>query len=348
MPVRVGINGFGRIGRMVYRVMAERPQDFHVIAVNDLSDPGHLAHLLKYDSVHGRFGKTVEVKDGSLVVDGQVVKVLSEKEPGKLPWKDLGVDVVIESTGFFTEKHGGGKKGSTVGFAEHVTGGGAKKVIISAPAKDEDLTVVCGVNDHLIKKEHTYISNASCTTNCLAPMVKVLHDHFGIVKGIMTTVHAYTNDQRVADLVHSDLRRARAAAINIIPSTTGAAKAIGKVIPELDGKLDGFAVRVPVADGSLTDLSVELKKDVTVEEINAAFKAAATSGPLKGILAYTEDPIVSSDIIHDPHSCILDAKCTMVVPKGKGNLAKICGWYDNEWGYSCRTADLVLKVGAML
>ncbi|HMP61191.1 MAG TPA: type I glyceraldehyde-3-phosphate dehydrogenase [Gemmatales bacterium] len=347
MPIRVGINGFGRIGRMVYRVMAEQPKDFQVIAVNDLSDPGHLAHLLKYDSVHGRFGHSVEVKDGNLIVAGQPVKVLSEREPGKLPWKDLGVDVVIESTGFFTEKHGGGKKGSTSGFADHVTGGGAKKVIISAPAKDEDLTVVFGVNDQLIKKEHTYISNASCTTNCLAPMVKVLHEQFGIVKGMMTTIHAYTNDQRVADLVHSDLRRARAAAINIIPSSTGAAKAIGKVIPDLEGKLDGFAVRVPVANGSLTDLSVELKKEATVDEINAAFKAAA-AGALKGVLRYTEDPIVSTDIIHDPHSCILDAKSTMVVPKGKGNLAKVCGWYDNEWGYSCRTADLVIKVGGML
>lgn len=347
MPVRVGINGFGRIGRMVFRVMAERPNDFQVVAVNDLSDPGHLAHMLKYDSVHGRFPHTVEVKDGSFIIGGKPVKVLSEKEPGKLPWKDLGVDVVIESTGFFTEKTGGGKKGSTVGFADHVTGGGAKKVIISAPAKDEDLTVVCGVNDHLLKKEHTYISNASCTTNCLAPMVKVLHEKWGISKGMMTTVHAYTNDQRVADLIHSDLRRARAAAINIIPSSTGAAKAIGKVIPDLDGKLDGFAVRVPVPDGSLTDLTVELKAETTVDEVNAAFKAAA-SGPLKGILEYTEDPIVSTDILHNPHSCILDAKSTMIVPKGKGNLVKVCGWYDNEWGYSCRTADLVTMVGRML
>lgn len=347
MPVRVGINGFGRIGRMVFRVMAERPNDFQVVAVNDLSDPGHLAHMLKYDSVHGRFPHTVEVKDGSFIIGGKPVKVLSEKEPGRLPWKDLGVDVVIESTGFFTEKTGGGKKGSTVGFADHVTGGGAKKVIISAPAKDEDLTVVCGVNDHLLKKEHTYISNASCTTNCLAPMVKVLHEKWGIAKGMMTTVHAYTNDQRVADLIHSDLRRARAAAINIIPSSTGAAKAIGKVIPDLDGKLDGFAVRVPVPDGSLTDLTVELKAETTVDEVNAAFKAAA-SGPLKGILEYTEDPIVSTDILHNPHSCILDAKSTMIVPKGKGNLVKVCGWYDNEWGYSCRTADLVTMVGKML
>lgn len=347
MPVRVGINGFGRIGRMVFRVMAERPNDFEVVAVNDLSDPTHLAHMLKYDSVHGRFGKSVEVKEGQFIIAGKPVKVLSEKEPGKLPWKDLGVDVVIESTGFFTEKSGGGKKGSTTGFGDHVTGGGANKVIISAPAKDEDLTVVCGVNDNQLKKEHTFISNASCTTNCLAPMVKVLNDKWGIVKGMMTTVHAYTNDQRVADLIHSDLRRARAAAINIIPSSTGAAKAIGRVIPEMEGKLDGFAVRVPVPDGSLTDLSVELKSETTVEEVNAAFKAAA-AGALKGILEYTEDPIVSTDIIHNPHSCIFDAKCTMVVPKGKGNFVKVCGWYDNEWGYSCRTADLVLKVGKLL
>jgi glyceraldehyde 3-phosphate dehydrogenase len=347
MPVRVGINGFGRIGRMVFRVMAERPGDFEVVAVNDLSDPGHLAHLLKYDSVHGRFARSVDVKDGQFIIGGKAVKVLSEKEPGKLPWQDLGVDVVIESTGFFTEKQGGGKKGGAAGFADHVTGGGAKKVIISAPANGEDLTLVCGVNDHQLKKEHTYISNASCTTNCLAPMVKVLNDKWGIIKGMMTTVHAYTNDQRVADLIHSDLRRARAAAINIIPSSTGAAKAIGRVIPELDGKLDGFAVRVPVPDGSLTDLTVELKSETTVDEVNAAFKAAA-GGALKGILEYTEDPIVSSDIIQNPHSCILDAKCTMVVPKGKGNLVKVCGWYDNEWGYSCRTADLVLKVGKLL
>lgn len=346
MPVRVGINGFGRIGRMVYRVMAQRPDEFEVVAVNDLSDPKSLAHLLKYDSVHRKFNKSVAAGEGQLIVDGKPLKVLKEREPGKLPWKDLGVEVVVESTGFFTEKHGG-KGGGSGGFADHVTGGGAKKVIISAPAKGEDLTLVLGVNDAALTKEHTYISNASCTTNCLAPMAKVLNDKWGIVRGTMTTVHAYTNDQRVADLIHDDLRRARAAAINIIPSTTGAAKAIGKVIPDLDGKLDGMALRVPVPDGSITDFVAELKKDTTPEEVNAAFKAAA-EGPLKGILEYCEDPIVSSDIIGNPHSCIFDSKCTMAFPKGKGNLVKILGWYDNEWGYSCRTADLVTRVGKML
>jgi glyceraldehyde 3-phosphate dehydrogenase len=346
MPVRVGINGFGRIGRMVYRIMAERPQDFEVIAVNDLSDTKHLAHLLKYDTVHRKFRLPVEAGEGELKVNGKSLKVLKEKDPSKLPWSSLGVDVVVESTGFFTEKHGGGKKGSANGFADHVTGG-AKKVIISAPAKDEDLTLVLGVNDNLLKKEHTYISNASCTTNCLAPMAKILNDKWGIVRGAMTTVHAYTNDQRVADLIHEDLRRARAAAMNIIPSSTGAAKAIGKVIPDLEGKLDGLALRVPVVDGSITDFTAELKKEVTVDEINAAFRDAA-HGALKNILEYTEDPIVSSDILGNPHSCIFDAKSTMVFPKGKGNLVKVFGWYDNEWGYSCRTCDLVTMVGKML
>ncbi len=337
MPVRVGINGFGRIGRMVYRVMAERPGEFDVAAVNDLADPKHLANLLKYDSVHGKFSKKVEAGEAGLIVDGKTLKVLKEREPAKLPWKDLGVEIVVESTGFFTDREG--PKG---GFADHLKAG-AKRVIISAPAKGPDLTVVLGVNDDKMTPEHKCISNASCTTNCLAPMAMVLDQKFGIIRGAMTTVHAYTNDQRVADLIHEDMRRARAAAINIIPSSTGAAKAIGQVLPNLDGKLDGIALRVPVADGSITDLCAELKKDVTIEEVNAAFRESA-NGKLKGILEYSEDPLVSSDIIDNPHSCIFDAKSTMVLPKGKGNLAKVFGWYDNEWGYSVRTADIVARV----
>jgi glyceraldehyde 3-phosphate dehydrogenase len=340
MPVRVGINGFGRIGRLVFRAMMERAGDFDVVAVNDLTEPKHLATLLRYDSVHGRFPGTVEAGEGKLAVNGKTIQVLKEREPAKLPWKALGVDVVVESTGFFTEREG--PKG---GFTDHLKAG-AKRVIISAPAKGPDITVVLGVNDSNLTVEHKCVSNASCTTNCLAPMAMILDQKFGIVRGTMTTVHAYTNDQRVADLIHEDLRRARAAAINIIPSSTGAAKAIGLVLPSLDGKLDGVALRVPVPDGSITDLTVDLKQDVTLEQVNQAFKEAA-GGALKGILEYTEDPIVSSDIIDNPHSCIFDAKSTLVVPKGKGPLVKIFGWYDNEWGYSCRTADLVARVGRM-
>jgi glyceraldehyde 3-phosphate dehydrogenase len=346
MAVKVGINGFGRIGRLVFRVMAGRPSEFNVIAINDLSDPKHLATLLKYDSVHGRFDGTAEAGEGTLIVNGKPIKVLAEKEPAKLPWKDLGVDVVVESTGFFTAREGGGKKGAAYGFADHLKAG-AKKVIISAPATDPDRTIVLGVNDDQLKREDRCISNASCTTNCLAPMAMLLDKHFGIVQGMMTTVHAYTNDQRVADQIHSDLRRARAAAENIIPSSTGAAKAIGEVLPTLKGKLDGFALRVPVPDGSVTDLTVEVQKETTVGDVNKVFKDAA-AGPLKGLLEYTEDPIVSTDVIHNPHSCILDAKSTMVLPGGKGKLVKVLGWYDNEWGYSCRTADLVARVGKML
>jgi glyceraldehyde 3-phosphate dehydrogenase len=346
MAVKVGINGFGRIGRLVFRVMAAHPGEFDVIAINDLSDPKHLAILLKYDSVHGRFDGTVGSGEGTLIVNGKTVKVLAEKEPGKLPWKDLGVDVVVESTGFFTAREGGGKKGSPFGFADHVKAG-AKKVIISAPATDPDRTIVLGVNDDQLKREDKFISNASCTTNCLAPMAYLLDKNYGIVEGMMTTVHAYTNDQRVADQIHSDLRRARAAAVNIIPASTGAAKAIGEVLPQLKGKLDGLALRVPVPNGSITDLTVVLQKETTVADINKIFKEAA-AGPLKGILEYTEDPIVSSDIVHNPHSCILDAKSTMVMPGGKGKLVKVLGWYDNEWGYSSRTADLVARVGKML
>jgi glyceraldehyde 3-phosphate dehydrogenase len=322
--------------------MAGRPNDFDVVAINDLADPKALALLLKYETVHGRFDGKVEAGEGALIVNGKTIKILAEKEPPKLPWKDLGADVVVESTGFFTAREGGGKKGSAFGFADHVKAG-AKKVIISAPATDPDRTIVLGVNDDQLKKEDTFISNASCTTNCLAPMAMLLDKHFGIVQGMMTTVHAYTNDQKVNDMIHSDLRRARAAAQNIIPSSTGAAKAIGEVLPGLKGKLDGFALRVPVADGSITDLTVLVQKDTTAADINKLFKEAA-AGPLKGILEYTEDPIVSSDIVRNPHSCILDGKLTMVL----GKQVKVCGWYDNEWGYSNRTADLVQRVGKML
>jgi glyceraldehyde 3-phosphate dehydrogenase len=338
MAVRVGINGFGRIGRLVYRAMVERPSEFDVVAVNDLTDPKHLATLLKYDSVHGKFSGSIEAGEGKLTVNGKTLQVLKEREPAKLPWKQLGVDVVVESTGFFTDREG--PKG---GFADHLKAG-AKRVIISAPAKGPDLTVVMGVNDNKLNADHRCVSNASCTTNCLAPLAMVLDQKFGIVRGTMTTVHAYTNDQRVADLIHEDLRRARAAAVNIIPSTTGAARAIGQVLPTLDGKLDGLALRVPVPDGSITDLTVELRQEVTTDQVNQAFREVAC-GPLKGILEYTEDPIVSSDIIDNPHSCIFDAKSTIVTPKGKGQMAKVLGWYDNEWGYSCRTADLVARVG---
>jgi glyceraldehyde 3-phosphate dehydrogenase len=342
--IKVGINGFGRIGRLVLRNMMARPGEFEVVAVNDLTDPKHLAVLLRYDSVHGRFPGTIEAGAGKLVVNGHTVQILAEREPAKLPWGRLGVEVVVEATGFFTEREGG-KKGAKGGFADHLEAG-AKRVIISAPAKGPDRTVVLGVNDDQLTAADRCISNASCTTNCLAPMAMILDKQFGITQGMMTTVHAYTNDQRVADQIHEDLRRARAAAQNIIPSSTGAAKAIGEVLPNLKGKLDGFALRVPVADGSITDLTVEVKREVTVKEVNEAFQAAA-AGPLKGILEYTEDPIVSSDIIDNPHSCIFDAKSTMVQPGGTGKMVKVLGWYDNEWGYSCRTADLVARVGKM-
>jgi glyceraldehyde 3-phosphate dehydrogenase len=337
MAAKVGINGFGRIGRLVFRAMMARSSEFDIVAVNDLTDPKHLAILLKYDSVHGRFDGTVEASDGKLVVNGKTIQVFKEREPAKLPWKQAGVDIVVESTGFFTEREG--PKG---GFADHLKAG-AKRVIISAPAKGPDLTVVHGVNDNKLTADARCVSNASCTTNCLAPMAMVLNQKFGILHGLMTTVHAYTNDQRLSDLIHEDLRRARAAAINIIPSSTGAAKAIGLVLPELDGKLDGIALRVPVADGSITDLTATLKVEVTIDQVNQAFKEAA-SGPLKGIVEYTEDPIVSTDIIDNPHSCIFDSKITLVVPKGKGNVVKVFGWYDNEWGYSNRTADIVARV----
>ncbi|MDQ7779216.1 MAG: type I glyceraldehyde-3-phosphate dehydrogenase [Planctomycetota bacterium] len=327
MAIKVAINGFGRIGRLVFRAM-HKQGGFDVLAVNDLADAKSCAHLLKYDSVFGPFTGKVEPREGALVVDGKNIRITAEKDPMKLPWKELAPDFVIESTGVFTSKDE---------CMKHVAAG-AKRVILSAPAKDKiDATIVMGVNQSALKKEHVVISNASCTTNCLAPVVKVLNDSFGVKRGMMTTVHAYTNDQRVADLIHKDLRRARAAALNIIPTTTGAARAIGEVIPELKGKLDGFALRVPVPDGSVVDFVAELKRSVTIDEINKAVKAAA-DGALKGVLEYTEDPIVSSDVIGNDHSSIFDAKSTMVLD---GNLVKVVSWYDNEWGYSMRVADLI-------
>lgn len=329
MAIKVGINGFGRIGRLAFRAMASDPE-IEVVAVNDLGDIPAMAHLLKYDSIHGRAFDAVEVTDGGFVVDGHAVSVFSEREPGNLPWGEVGVDVVVESTGFFTD----GLKARA-----HIDAG-AKKVVISAPAKNEDITIVMGVNDGEYDKDrHDIISNASCTTNCLAPMAKVLLDTFGIKRGYMNTIHSYTNDQKILDLPHKDLRRARAAALSMIPTTTGAARAVSLVLPELKGKLDGFATRVPTPDGSMVDLTVELERDATIDEINAAMKAAA-EGSMKGILEYTEDPIVSVDIVDDPHSSIFDSKLTMVMG-GEGNFAKCISWYDNEWGYSNRVKDLV-------
>jgi glyceraldehyde 3-phosphate dehydrogenase len=334
MSVRVGINGFGRIGRLVFRAMAARPHDFDVAAINDLADAKHLALLLKYDSVHGPYEGTVEAGENCLIVDGREIKITKETDPAKLPWKDLKVQVALESTGRFTKK---------ADLQKHINAG-AERVILSAPAKDKlDATIVMGVNDHILNASHRIISNASCTTNCLAPMAKVLHEKFGIVKGLMTTIHAYTNDQRVADQIHEDPYRARAAAINIIPSTTGAAKAVGEVIPDLNGKLTGYALRVPVPDGSITDLTSLLARDVTKEAVNAAMKEAA-EGPLKGILQYATDPLVSSDIVGNPYSCIFMAEWTSVI---QGNLVKTIAWYDNEWGYSCRTAELVTKLSKL-
>ncbi|MFN8180177.1 MAG: type I glyceraldehyde-3-phosphate dehydrogenase [bacterium] len=330
MSVRIGINGFGRIGRLVFRALAGKP-GVDIVAVNDLTDPSTLAHLLKYDSVHRRYGHDVRGADGAIVVDGRTVKVLAEKDPAKLPWKQLGVEVVVESTGYFTKR---------ADAAKHIDAG-ARKVIISAPAKDADVTVVVGVNsDTYDPDKHHVISTASCTTNCLAPVAKVLHDRFGLVKGLMTTIHAYTNDQSILDFPHKDLRRARAAAVSMIPTTTGAAKAVALALPALAGKLTGISVRVPIPDGSLVDLTAVLSRNVTVEEVNAAMKTAA-EGELKGILAYTEDPIVSVDIVGDPHSSIFDAASTMVLD---GNMVKVIAWYDNEWGYSCRLADMVQQV----
>jgi len=338
MALKVGINGFGRIGRLVFRAMAEHAEDFEVVGINDLADAKTLGHLLKYDSVHGRYKGTVEVDGEAIVADGKKIPVLTIRNPAELPWKDMGVEVAVESTGVFRTR-----KGEKPGYDSHLDAG-AKKVLLSVPAKDEiDATIVLGVNDDALKPEHNCVSNASCTTNCLAPVAKVLNDSFGIVKGLMTTIHAYTNDQVINDFMHKDLRRARAGAVNIIPTTTGAAKAIGSVIPALDGKLNGIAMRVPVPSGSVVDLVCELEKDADAAAVNAAMKAAA-EGPMKGILAYTEDPIVSTDIIHDAHSSIFDAGMTQVIDK---KMVKIVSWYDNEWGYSNRMVDLMLKVAKM-
>jgi glyceraldehyde 3-phosphate dehydrogenase len=334
VTIKVGINGFGRIGRNFYRAVVASGADVEIVGINDLTDTKTLAHLLKYDSILGRLGKDVVAGEGQIVIDGKAIPVFAERDPAALPWGKVGADIVIESTGFFTDAESAGK---------HITAG-AKKVIISAPAKGEDITIVMGVNDQdYDAATHNIISNASCTTNCLAPMAKVIDDAFGIERGLMTTIHAYTNDQNVLDYPHKDLRRARAAALNMIPTTTGAAKAIALVMPQLKGKLDGYAMRVPVPTGSATDLTIELKKPATKEEINAAIKAAA-EGPLKGILQYTEDPIVSTDIVTDPASCIFDSGLTYV----NGNMAKVVGWYDNEWGYSNRLVDLVGLVGSKL
>jgi len=332
--VKVGINGFGRIGRNFFRAALASQADVEIVAVNDLTDIETLAHLLKYDSILGRLDQTVTHDDKSISVGGKKFTVFAEKDPAALAWGSVGADIVIESTGRFTKASDAGK---------HLVGG-AKKVVISAPATDEDVTLVLGVNDKAYDvSKHTIISNASCTTNCLAPMAKVLHENFGIVRGFMTTVHAYTNDQVILDFPHKDLRRARAAATNIIPTSTGAAKAIGLVLPELKGKLDGYALRVPVPTGSITDLTVEVSKETSAAEVNAAMKAAA-EGALKGILKYTEDPIVSTDIVTDAHSCIFDGGITKVI----GNQVKVAGWYDNEWGYSNRLVDLMTFIGKSL
>ena len=331
---RIGINGFGRIGRNYLRAALAQNSNLEIVAVNDLSDPAGLAHLLKYDSITGRLAAAVSVEGDSIVVNGKSIKVLAERDPADLPWKELGVDIVVESTGIFTD----GEKAK-----KHIEAG-AKKVLISAPATNEDATFVIGVNEHLYDPEkHHIISNASCTTNCLAPLAKVFNENFGIVNGLMTTIHAYTADQNLQDGPHKDLRRARAAALNIVPSSTGAAKAIGLVLPELKGKLDGFALRVPVPTGSITDLTLVSEKKTTIEEIKAVYKEAA-EGPLKGILLYTEDEIVSSDIVTDPHSSIFDAGLVRVID----NTVKLSSWYDNEWGYSNRLVELTAMVAAKL
>ncbi len=330
MSIRIGINGFGRIGRLVFKAARNR-EDLEFVAINDLTDAETLAHLLKYDSMHGRYPDPVSVEGDNLIVAGKKLKILAEKDPSKLPWGDLGVDFVVESTGVFRNRDK---------IALHLEGG-AKKVVLTVPAKDEiDATIVLGVNDDDLKPEHKIVSNASCTTNCLAPPSKVLNDAFGIKRGWVTTTHAYTNDQRLLDLPHKDLRRARSAAINLVPTTTGAAKAVGKVIPELKGKLDGIAMRAPVADGSVVDLVVELNKNTTAEEINAAMKEAA-DGPMKGILYYEVDPIVSSDIVGTTYSSVFDSQMTRVMD---GNFAKIITWYDNEFGYSNRVVDLIYRM----
>jgi glyceraldehyde 3-phosphate dehydrogenase len=334
MAIKVGINGFGRIGRLLYRAALERNANIDFVAINDLADAKTNAHLLKYDSIHGRFPGTVEAKADKIVVNGKDLKVLSQKDPAMLPWKDMGVYLAVESTGLFTNREGASK---------HLTAG-AKKVLISAPAENPDATFVLGVNEETYDPEkHNILSNASCTTNCLAPVSKVLADNFGLEKAFMTTCHSYTNDQKVQDLVHKDLRRARAAALNIIPTSTGAAKAIGLVLPSCTGRMNGISLRVPTADVSIVDLTAILGKEVTAEEINAAMKKAA-EGPMKGILEYTEDPIVSSDILHSTYSAVFDALSTMVMGN-KSNFVKILAWYDNEWGFSCRMVELIEMVG---
>ena len=330
--MKVAINGFGRIGRLLYRAAIERKAKIDFVAVNDITDAKTLAHLLKYDSVHGRFSADVQVNGNNLSVNGKELKILSQRDPAQLPWKDLGIYLAVESTGLFTDRDGATK---------HLTAG-AKKVLISAPAKNPDATIVLGVNDETYDhKKHNLISNASCTTNCVAPVAKVLHENFGVQRALMMTAHAYTNDQRVTDLVHKDLRRARAAAVNIIPTTTGAAYAVGLVMPELAGKIDGVSLRVPVPDVSIVDLTADLKKPATKEEINAAFKKAA-EGSLKNILEYTEEPIVSSDVLHSPYSAVFDAPLTMVVDK---DFVKVLAWYDNEWGFSCRMVEQIEMIG---
>ena len=335
MALKVGINGFGRIGRNFFRAVRKTGADIDIVSVNDITDPGTLAHLLRYDSVHGVLDAEVKATGDGIAIDGKELRVTAERDPGALPWKELGVDVVIESTGLFTDREKAEK---------HLTAG-AKKVVISAPAKGEDITIVMGVNDgDYDPAKHTVISNASCTTNCVVPLAKVLHEAFGIERGFMTTVHAYTNDQNLLDLPHKDLRRARASAINIVPASTGAAKATSLSMPEMKGRLDGTALRVPVPDGSITDLVCIVQRDATVDDVNRAYLEASQSGPLKPYLQYTEDPIVSSDIVGNPHSCIFDSKQTMA----NGNMVKVMGWYDNEWGYSNRLVDLVNKIGASL
>ncbi|MEM3623044.1 MAG: type I glyceraldehyde-3-phosphate dehydrogenase [Candidatus Bathyarchaeia archaeon] len=332
MAIRVAINGFGRIGRLLYRAAIERNANIDFVAINDVTDAKTLAHLLKYDSVHGRFNADVQVKDNSLIVNGKELKVLMQKDPAMLPWKDLDVYLAVESTGLFTKREDASK---------HLQAG-AKKVLISAPAENPDITIVLGVNhDKYDHKNHNILSNASCTTNCVVPCVKVLHENFGVKAGLMMTAHAYTNDQRIQDLVHRDLRRARAGAVNIIPTTTGAARASALVFPELKGKIDGIALRVPVPNVSIVDLTAVLEKDATKEEVNAAFKKAA-EGSLKGIMEYTEEPIVSTDVNHTSYSAVVDGLSTMVVA---GNLVKVLAWYDNEWGFSCRMVELIELIG---
>ncbi len=351
MTVRVGINGFGRIGRQVLKAIRDHHGDtLEVVAFNDIGDLKTMAHLLKYDSNYGRFDGTVEVQEDALLIDGRQVKAFKETDPGRIPWGDMGVEIVIESTGLFTiKKDGVNKKGKTVQGAEnHITRGGAKKVIISAPAEGEDLTIVMGVNDDKYDPaNHHVVSNASCTTNCLAPAAKVVNDNFGIVRALMTTVHAYTNDQKILDLPHSDLRRARAAALSIIPTTTGAAKAVALVIPELKGKFDGYALRVPTPTVSVVDFTAQIEKPTTTEGLRQAFRDAA-AGPMKGILAAVDEPLVSIDFKGDPHSSSVDLPFTMVLGKGEGDFIKVVTWYDNEWGYSVRTADLAALMASKL